>query len=41
MLFIIFGLIEVVQGYKYIRFTMLVTGFFVWGKKKKRDDPCL
>ncbi|KAF9347513.1 hypothetical protein BGX34_003092 [Mortierella sp. NVP85] len=31
MLFIIFGLIEVVQGYKYIRLTMLVTGFFVWG----------
>ncbi|KAG0343905.1 hypothetical protein BG004_004904 [Podila humilis] len=30
LLFIFFGLVEVLHGYKYIRFTMLVAGFLVW-----------
>ncbi|KAG0232607.1 hypothetical protein B0O80DRAFT_499646 [Mortierella sp. GBAus27b] len=30
LLFLFFGAIEVLHGYKYIRFTMLVTGFFTW-----------
>ncbi|KAG0084435.1 hypothetical protein BGZ92_009864 [Podila epicladia] len=30
LLFIFFGMVEVLHGYKYIRFTMLVVGFLVW-----------
>ncbi|KAF9948199.1 hypothetical protein BGZ70_002316 [Mortierella alpina] len=30
LLFLFFGAIEVLHGYKYIRFTMLVAGFLVW-----------
>ncbi|CAO3563236.1 unnamed protein product [Mortierella alpina] len=30
LLFLFFGTIEVLHGYKYIRFTMLVAGFLVW-----------
>ncbi|KAF9026581.1 hypothetical protein BGZ52_006406 [Haplosporangium bisporale] len=30
LLFIFFGGVEVLHGYKYIRFTMLVAGFLVW-----------
>ncbi|KAF9168342.1 hypothetical protein BGX21_005899 [Mortierella sp. AD011] len=29
-LFLFFGAVEVLHGYKYIRFTMLVTGFLFW-----------
>ena len=30
ILFIFFGGVEVLHGYRYIRFTMLVAGFLVW-----------
>ncbi|KAF9575014.1 hypothetical protein EC968_004511 [Mortierella alpina] len=30
VMFLFFGAVEVLHGYKYIRFTMLVTGFLVW-----------
>ncbi|KAG9327782.1 hypothetical protein KVV02_000228 [Mortierella alpina] len=30
VMFLFFGAIEVLRGYKYIRFTMLVAGFLVW-----------
>ncbi|KAF8978454.1 hypothetical protein BGZ46_006456 [Entomortierella lignicola] len=30
VLFLLFGAIEVLHGYKYIRFTMLLAGFLVW-----------
>lgn len=30
VLFILFGAVEVLHGYKYIRFTMLLAGFLVW-----------
>ncbi|KAG0204527.1 hypothetical protein BGX28_003575 [Mortierella sp. GBA30] len=30
LLFLFFGIVEVLHGYKYIRFTMLVAGFLVW-----------
>ncbi|KAG0211789.1 hypothetical protein BGX33_004066 [Mortierella sp. NVP41] len=30
VLFIFFGAVEVLHGYKYIRFTMLIAGFLVW-----------
>ncbi|KAF8930293.1 hypothetical protein BGZ47_000615 [Haplosporangium gracile] len=30
VLFIFFGAVEVLHGYKYIRFTMLLAGFLVW-----------
>ncbi|KAF9576406.1 hypothetical protein EC968_008701 [Mortierella alpina] len=30
LLFLFFGAVEVLHGYKYIRFTMLVAGFLVW-----------
>lgn len=31
-MFILFGAVEVLHGYKYIRFTMLLAGFLVWCK---------
>ncbi|KAF9961651.1 hypothetical protein BGZ70_008237 [Mortierella alpina] len=30
VMFLFFGAVEVLHGYKYIRFTMLVAGFLVW-----------
>ncbi|KAF9905740.1 hypothetical protein EC991_001343 [Linnemannia zychae] len=30
VLYILFGAVEVLHGYKYIRFTMLLAGFLVW-----------
>ncbi|KAG9065233.1 hypothetical protein KI688_002556 [Linnemannia hyalina] len=34
VLFILFGAMEVLHGYKYIRFTMLLGGFLVWCKTR-------